>query len=233
MPSAAVHRLQVRARLDLGQLELENQLVGSERRRRAIVLGGQAVQLGELELAPVGRMRAPIASSAAAGSEGCAEAQKSFPKKACSRCWPSRAWQVSPPWSRHGNCRRQYQQRVAWSRLPPIVPMFRSCGDAASRHASRSAPGSRPTLPAPPASCRRRSCGRRSRAAAPRARRRASRPQDPVAEQRHELRAARERAAARERGDRLRRRARPLQLQRAPSPSSPRPRGARAGSPRA
>ena len=36
---------------------------------------------------------------------------------------------------------RQYQQRVDCKRLPPIVPMFRSCGEAASRAASRSASG--------------------------------------------------------------------------------------------
>src|SRR6185437_3866235 len=36
---------------------------------------------------------------------------------------------------------RQYQHRVAWSRFPPSELMFRSCGDAASRHASRSASG--------------------------------------------------------------------------------------------
>src|SRR5262249_39238317 len=35
----------------------------------------------------------------------------------------------------------QYQERVAWGRLPPSEPPFRSCGEAASRHASRSASG--------------------------------------------------------------------------------------------
>src|SRR3954453_15185437 len=35
----------------------------------------------------------------------------------------------------------QSQPRVACSRLPPIEPMFRSCGLAASRHASRSTSG--------------------------------------------------------------------------------------------
>src|SRR3954468_17811648 len=74
-------------------------------------------------------------------SEGCADAQKSFARIACSRCSPSRAWQRSPPCSRHGYFSRQYQQRVACSRLPPSDPMLRSCGEAASRHASRSASG--------------------------------------------------------------------------------------------
>src|SRR4051794_25308518 len=74
-------------------------------------------------------------------SEGCADAQKSLARIACSRCSPSRAWQRSPPCSRHGYFSRQYQQRVACSRLPPSDPMLRSCGDAASRHASRSASG--------------------------------------------------------------------------------------------
>ena len=43
------------------------------------------------------RIVAPSASSAAAGSDGCAEAQSSLPKNACSRCWPALAWQRSPP----------------------------------------------------------------------------------------------------------------------------------------
>src|SRR4051812_17687723 len=87
------------------------------------------------------RSVAPSASSAAATSDGCADAQKSFAKIACSRCSPSAAWQRSPPWRRHGYFNRQYQQRVACSRFPPIEPMFRSCGEAARRHASRSASG--------------------------------------------------------------------------------------------
>src|SRR4051794_26753429 len=87
------------------------------------------------------RSVAPSASSAAATSEGCAEAQKSLAKIACSRCSPSCAKHSSPPWRRHGHLRRQYQQRVDCRRLPPIEPMFRSCGLAASRHASRSAAG--------------------------------------------------------------------------------------------
>src|SRR5262249_27501566 len=41
----------------------------------------------------------------------------------------------------HGKSRRQYQQRVDWSRLPAREPMLRSCGLAASRQASRSASG--------------------------------------------------------------------------------------------
>src|SRR5712691_3227463 len=87
------------------------------------------------------RSRASSASSAAAMSDGWADAQKSFAKIACSRCSPSRAWQRSPPCSRHGYLSRQYQQRVDCKRLPPIELMLRSCGDAASRHASRSASG--------------------------------------------------------------------------------------------
>ena len=63
----------------------------------------------------------------------------------------------SPPCRRHGYCSRQYQQRVAWSRLPPIVPMARSCGEAARRHASRSASGISGRPRARRASCRRRS----------------------------------------------------------------------------
>ena len=43
------------------------------------------------------RIVAPSASRAAAESDGCAEAQRSFPKMACSRCSPRRAWQRSPP----------------------------------------------------------------------------------------------------------------------------------------
>src|SRR5579862_241206 len=87
------------------------------------------------------RTRASSARSAAATSEGCAEAQKSFAKTACSRCSPSAAWHRSPPCRRHGYLSRQYQHRVAWRRLPPRELMFRSCGDAARRQASRSAPG--------------------------------------------------------------------------------------------
>ena len=107
------------------------------------VVRGRAGGRARRAEAPAGRCGcvAPSASSAAAGSDGCAEAQKSFAKIACSRCRPSRAWQTSPPCSRHGNCRRQYQQRVDCSRLPPIVPMLRSCGEAARRQASRSASG--------------------------------------------------------------------------------------------
>ena len=77
-----------RRSIDLGHVELEDQLAGLERRRRAVVVGRQPVELGEAELAAVGADRAPRASSAAAGSEGCADAQRSFPKNACSRCCP-------------------------------------------------------------------------------------------------------------------------------------------------
>ena len=139
------------------------------------------------------RIRAPSASSAAAGSDGCAEAQKSFAKKACSRCCPPGRGRCRRRAAGRGSCSRQYQQRVAWSRLPPIVPMFRSCGDAARRHASRSASGD---------------LGRRLQLGQRRAG--ADRPpgdparhgrahvderlglDDPVAQQRHELGAARE-----------------------------------------
>ena len=150
------------------ELELEDELArprgsscsgrpssGGDRAGRAEARGGRC-----------GRV-APSASSAAAGSDGCAEAQKSFAKIACSRCSPSRAWQTSPPCSRHGNCRRQYQQRVDCSRLPPIVPMLRSCGEAARRQASRSASGivascssSASVVPAPIAFPERRAAGR-------------------------------------------------------------------------
>src|SRR5207237_4825529 len=45
------------------------------------------------------------------------------------------------PWSQHGYLSRQYQQRVACRRLPPIVPIERSWGEAACAQASRSAAG--------------------------------------------------------------------------------------------
>ena len=54
-----------------------------------------------------------------------------------------RAWQVSPPCRQHGNLSRQYQQRVACSRLPPTVPIDRSCGEAASGTPRAAPPGSR------------------------------------------------------------------------------------------
>ena len=83
--------------------------------------------------------------------------------------------------------------------------MFRSWGDAASRHASRSAAGisvdassSASVVPAPIV---RPEIPRRHGAA--HVDERVCR-HDPVAQQRHELRAARERASAGERGDRLR-----------------------------
>ncbi len=165
-------------------------------------------------------------------SDGCADAQKSLAKIACSRCSPSRAWQRSPPCRRHGYFSRQYQQRVDWSRLPPTELMLRSCGEAASRHASRSAAGIvRIHL----------ELGQR-RAGADAAAVDAARDdpahvdervavQDPVAQQRHHLRAAVHRDAAVELLDRRR----PNELQ--PSPSLPlapaaRPRAARAASPR-
>src|SRR3954453_21812343 len=87
------------------------------------------------------RTVAPSATSAAATSDGCADAHWSFPKIACSRCAPSLATPRPPPWSQQSNPRRQYQQRVACSRLPPLAPIERSCGDAASEQASRSACG--------------------------------------------------------------------------------------------
>ena len=162
--------------------------------------------------------RAPSASSAAAGSEGCAEAQKSFAKIACSRCCPARAWQTSPPCSRHGNCRRQYQQRVDCSRLPPIVPMLRSCGEAASRQASRSASGI--VVVVLELGERRPRADRRSADAARHDVRDLDEPlgvHEPVAQLRHELRASRQRLVARFAAERreLLERARPNQLQRA------------------
>ena len=53
-PALPVHRLQVDARLDLGHVELEDQLARLERRRRAVVRSRQPVQLGDRKLAPVG-----------------------------------------------------------------------------------------------------------------------------------------------------------------------------------
>ena len=99
-PALSVHRLEVDALWSVRQLDLEDQFAGLERRRAAVVLVGEAVQLLDRELAPVRRSRAPSAMSAAATSDGCADAQKSFAKIACSRCSPSRAWQRSPPWRR-------------------------------------------------------------------------------------------------------------------------------------
>src|ERR671923_29753 len=86
-------------------------------------------------------MRAPSASSAAAGSDGCAEAQRSLPKIACSRCCPPFGWKIPRPGSQQENGSRQYQHLVACRRLPPIVPIERSCGEAAWAQASRSAAG--------------------------------------------------------------------------------------------
>ena len=191
-PALAVHRLQVGARVGRGTLELEDQLARLERRRRR----GRPRSAAGTARRAAARARscaavAPSASSAAARSDGCADAQKSFAKIACSRCSPSRAWQRSPPCSRHGNSSRQYQQRVDWSRLPPIEPMLRSCGDAASRQASRSASGICGSPRARRASCRRRSAFRRRRAARRRGCRRAvSACEEPVAQQRHDLGAA-------------------------------------------
>src|SRR5262249_55873244 len=38
---------------------------------------------------------------------------------------------LSPPLSRHSTfSSRKYQQRLAWQRLPPSVPMLRICGPA-------------------------------------------------------------------------------------------------------
>ena len=95
-PTASVHRLQVDARLHLGHVELEDQLAGCERRRRAVVVGRQPVQLGEA--ARAGRCGpCPEGEQSSRGSDGCAEAHSSLPKNACSRCCPAFAWQRSPP----------------------------------------------------------------------------------------------------------------------------------------
>ena len=98
-----LHRLQVGARLRLRHLELEDQLAGLERGHVAVVLGRQPVEVGDAGTR-AGRCAAvaPSASSAAAGSDGCADAQRSLPKIACSRCAPSRAWQSEPPCRKHG-----------------------------------------------------------------------------------------------------------------------------------
>src|SRR5207247_9096903 len=76
-------------------------------------------------------------------SDGWADAHCSLPKIACSRCAPSFAKQRSPPCSQQSKPSRQYQQRVACRRLPPTVPIERSCGEAACAHASRSPCGTR------------------------------------------------------------------------------------------
>ena len=144
----------------------------------------------------------------------------------------SRAWQLSPR-AAGTETAAASTSSVAWSRLPPIVPMFRSCGDAARRHASRSASGSsvdasssasvvpapivRPEIP---------------RGTASRTSTRLSAERIP-SKQRHHLGPAREGdRAVRQRRHRGVDGLRPRQLQQAPS-AARRPRGARAGSPRA
>ena len=88
-PTLAVHRLQVGARIDSGTRARGSARPARESssRGRPRSGGGRARRAGKL--APVGPDRAPSASSAAAGSDGCAEAQKSFAKTACSRCCPA------------------------------------------------------------------------------------------------------------------------------------------------
>ena len=142
-PALPVHRLQVDARLRLRDVELEDQLARLERRHAAVVLGRQPVELGDRELA-----RSSCAASRRARaappptSDGCADAQSSLPKIACSRCSPSRAWQRVAA----VQAARELEPPVPAARRLQQVAADRAhrrgaAGDAASRQASRSASG--------------------------------------------------------------------------------------------
>ena len=166
------------------------------------------------------RIVAPSASSAAAGSDGCAEAQKLVPEERVLAMLPvlrvaavaavQVAGEIEPPVPAAGGL-----EQVAADRAH-VAELGRG-GQPARLAESRGDLRIEPR--APRASCRRRS----SRPEIPRG----SAPRDvdepsavtiPSRQQRHELRAARERATAlRECRDSLLRRARPLQLQQAPS----------------
>ena len=127
-----------RARLHLGQLELEDQLA----RLSVVVERSSAVgsrYRSAIELAPVGPDRGAEREQGRRRVGRVRRGTELVAEERVLAVLALPAWHRSPPCRRHGNFRRQYQQRVAWSRLPPIVPAARSCGDADGRHASRSA----------------------------------------------------------------------------------------------
>ena len=103
-PALPVHRLQV----DRSRPPAAPRPRGSARPARASSCAGRPRSGSAVELRRAAARAGSCAASrrarasAAATSDGCADAQKSFAKIACSRCSPSRAWQRSPPCSRQG-----------------------------------------------------------------------------------------------------------------------------------
>ena len=141
-PALPVHRLQVDARVGGGHLELEDQLVRLERRRRAVVVRRQPVELGEPELAPVG------ADARAEREQRRGGVGRDAPRRRA-RSRRTRARGAAPP--SRGSGRRRAGSRgtraASTSSASPGAgcrrssPSLRSCGDAARRQASRSASG--------------------------------------------------------------------------------------------